>query len=306
MRVLAHIHAFNDADIIDRTIASVRAQTRRVDEILLVDNGSRDDTLAQPLVEQTTVLRHPENLGTSGAVHSGIQYALDRGYDWVWLFDADSNPAPDALERLLGLLDTLPEGERQRIGFLGCVHYNVDDNIARYGAVFTKNGFGAVEPAVGPFTPCHANIWSGCLYNLAAVRTIGLPNLDYVLDWGENEYGYRLSQAGYRNLICHDAVLHHNIRGRTSLRAVMVRFAGMMFVFIEFPAIRCYYTVRNTFYFALYEAKEGRLRLLADQGWDMLRLTLKFLMRPKNHGAQIRACLRGLWHGVTGNIAARY
>ena len=37
MRVLAHIHTFNDADIIDRTIESVLKQTRPVDGILVVD-----------------------------------------------------------------------------------------------------------------------------------------------------------------------------------------------------------------------------------------------------------------------------
>jgi hypothetical protein len=33
---------------------------------------------------------------------------------------------------------------------------------------------------------------------------------------------------------------------------------------------------------------------------------MNFLLRPRNHGGQIRACFRGIWHGITGNIAARY
>ena len=36
--------------------------------------------------------------------------------------------------------------------------------------------------------------------------------------------------------------------------------------------------------------------------WD----TAPKYLRPRNHGGQIRACFRGTWHGVTGNIAARY
>src|SRR5579872_5843484 len=99
MRILAHIHTFNDADIIDRTIASVEAQTCAVDEIIVVDNASKDATLEQPLVKHATVLRQAENGGTSGAVHNGMRYALDRGYDWIWVFDADSTPEPAALEK---------------------------------------------------------------------------------------------------------------------------------------------------------------------------------------------------------------
>ena len=39
MRVLAHIHTFNDADIIAATLAAVRHQTRPPDGILIVDNA---------------------------------------------------------------------------------------------------------------------------------------------------------------------------------------------------------------------------------------------------------------------------
>src|SRR5690349_11937846 len=106
MRVLAHVHTFNDADIIDRTIEAVRRQTRPVDGILVVDNASTDATLEQPSVKYASVLRHAENLGTSGAVHSGFRFALEHHYDWIWLFDADSVPEADALQKLLELYDS--------------------------------------------------------------------------------------------------------------------------------------------------------------------------------------------------------
>ena len=103
MKVLAHIHTFNDADIIDRTIEALLRQTRPVDGILVVDNASSDATLERPSLKHATVLRHDENLGTSGAVATGLRFALEHDYDWVWLFDADSNPEPDVLEKLLNL-----------------------------------------------------------------------------------------------------------------------------------------------------------------------------------------------------------
>ena len=64
--------------------------------------------------------------------------------------------------------------------------------------------------------------------------------------------------------------------------------------------------VPQPLYFALYDATEGRFRLFGGAARRVVPLTLNFLLRPRNHGAHIRACLRGLWHGVTGNIAARY
>src|SRR5437870_9045526 len=107
MRVLAHNHTFSDADIIERTIASERQQTRPVDAILVVDNASRDATLEQPSVKDAAIIRHEQNLGTSGAVYSGMRYALEQDYDWIWVFDADSTPEPDALKKLLDLYKSL-------------------------------------------------------------------------------------------------------------------------------------------------------------------------------------------------------
>jgi GT2 family glycosyltransferase len=139
------------------------------------------------------------------------------------------------------------------------------------------------------------------------VRQIGLPNADYVLDWGEGEYGYRVMKAGYKGFICLDAVLQHNIRGYMSLNTVkVVKLGPATWRFREFAPIRCYYYCRNPIYFALYDAAQGRIRLLRGAARRVLSLTLNFLLRPRDHGAQIRACLRGVWHGITGNIVARY
>jgi GT2 family glycosyltransferase len=154
------------------------------------------------------------------------------------------------------------------------------------------------------------------------VRRIGLPNLDYVLDCGEDEYGYRVLEAGYKAFICADAVIRHNIRGSQSLTPVDLKVGPARVKAYEFPAIRCYYLCRNGIYFNLYEIAKGpfdllrgalwRLRPRRQAGlgrgaiWNVLLFTLNFVVRPLGHQRQIAACLRGIWHGVTGNIGTRY
>src|SRR5205823_1764718 len=126
MRVLAHIHTLNDADIIDRTIEAVRRQTRPVEGILVVDNASTDGTVERASVDGVTILRHPENRGTSGAVYSGLRFALEHGYDWTWVFDADSAPEPDALEKLLDLHAGWPQNQQEETAFLACLYSDVE------------------------------------------------------------------------------------------------------------------------------------------------------------------------------------
>jgi GT2 family glycosyltransferase len=307
MRVLAHIHTLNDADIIDQTIEAMLRQTRPLDGILVVDNGSTDGTLERPSVKHATVLRHPENRGTSGAVYSGFRVALEQDYDWIWVFDADSTPEPDALEKLLDLYAGWPQSLQDETAFLACLHFNVQDDIARHGGVFTQHGIAQASPEPeARYYPCHFTIWSGCLYRLAAVRQIGLPNPDYVLDAGDCEYGYRVMKAGYKGFIHQDAILHHNIRGSLSFTPIEVKLGPAKLTLYRFSPIRLYYQSRNMVYFLLYESAERRPGLLVRTILGVARQTVGFLLQPRNHGQHIRACVRGFWHGITGNIAARY
>ena len=307
-QVLAHIHTFNDADVIDRTIEALRRQTRPVDGILIVDNASTDGTLSAPSVSGAAVITHPENLGTSGAVVTGMQYAIEIGYDWIWIFDADSCPEPDALQKLLELCCELPSPLREDIAFLGCANQDLRDGVSHHASIFDRGGLTKVLP--GPderYWRCHVNIWSGSFYRLAAVRRIGLPNADYVLDWGESEYGYRVLKSGYKAFIAGDAILHHNIRGFAHLTPVEIKRGAATVTVYDLAPIRFYYMSRNRFYFALYDFAERRWRLVVRELLGQLVLMLPLVVdRPWDHGRHILACLRGLWHGFAGRIAARY
>jgi GT2 family glycosyltransferase len=307
LKVLAHIHTFNDADIIDRAIGAILRQTRPVDGIVVVDNASADQTLERPSLKHANVLRHAENLGTSGAVATGLSFGLEHDYDWVWLFDADSNPEPDALEKLLSVYNGWPEALQHEVGFLSCLPRNVADGMMLYGGTFTTRGLGESVPAPGEhYYRCDFTIWSGCLYRTAVVRQIGFPNPDYVLDWGEHEYAYRVMKAGFKAFIVQDAILHHNIRGDMGVTPVQVRLGPLSIRYLILPPIRCYYLARNCFYFGLYVFKEGGYHLLLSDGKEMIKVTFKYLLHPRRHKQLIFACARGIWHGITGNITARY
>ena len=106
MRVLVQVHTWNDADVIGVALQAILQQTLAAEEILIVDNGSTDGTPELNYPSIVTIIRHRLNLGTSGAVKTGLEYALAHGYDWIWVLDADSVPRPDALELLTRLAES--------------------------------------------------------------------------------------------------------------------------------------------------------------------------------------------------------
>jgi rhamnosyltransferase len=308
MRILGHIHTLDDEHVILRSLAALRAQTRPLDEILVVDNGSRDRTLELLRDQPVKQVHHPENLGTSGSVVSGFRHALDGGFDWIWLFDADSAPYPDALERLLALYDGLDPDTRRQTWLLSSYHVEHGDRHPCYQHVFTASGFRRVAPDPSvPVCEFDSTIWSGALYRIATVRELGVPLLDYVLDWGEHEYGYRGRRHGYRAFLDQRSVVEHNIGAEgPALQFTSYQLGPFRLRMRDLPPIRCYYLVRNYLYFWLYEYHLRNPVSLALGIASMAKLTASFLLRGRSRWPQARACLRGWRDGLLGRLERRF
>ena len=309
MKILGHIHTFNDEEVIEQSLRAVLRQSHAVDEILIVDNHSVDGTLEREFPEQVTLIRHPENLGTSGAVVTGFQYALDNGYDWIWILDADSAPRPDALEKLVELYHSFSVEVQSAVCALGCLAVDVTTQVPHHGMSFTAQGFCPVNPrAEQSFYTCDATIWSGALFKMQSVREIGLPSADYVLDWGENEYGYRAKQSGYQIFIHQGSRLDHNIGapgGPHGPRENSYQLGPFRFRLPDLPPIRLYYIYRNMTYFFLYEYFHGNIfRFIQASAWmprHLLKLVLAGKFKP-----DLVTCLRGGWDGLWKRMERRY
>ncbi len=98
------IPACNEAGRIGTVIDSIRA-TRLPLDVLVVDDGSRDETAAEARRHGAHVLRHPFNLGYGTALHTGYQFARRHGYQRVVQMDADGQHDPCSLVALLEGLD---------------------------------------------------------------------------------------------------------------------------------------------------------------------------------------------------------
>ena len=100
MRTVAVIPAYNEASTIGPVIDDT---AEYVDRVVVVDDGSSDDTAAIARDHGAVVVEHVFNTGVGGAVRTGYQYAIQHGYDWVVQVDADGQHDPAKIPELLEL-----------------------------------------------------------------------------------------------------------------------------------------------------------------------------------------------------------
>ena len=96
--VLAGIAAYNEA----RYVGSIVLQTKQyVDQVIVVDDGSTDNTAKVAELAGATVIRHAENKGKGAAIQSILAEAKKRNPDILVLLDADAQHDPNEIPILI-------------------------------------------------------------------------------------------------------------------------------------------------------------------------------------------------------------
>jgi glycosyltransferase involved in cell wall biosynthesis len=101
LRCLAVVPAHNE----EATVAGVIGEIRRFDrdfEVLVIDDGSTDETAKAARLAGAEVISLPFNLGIGGAVQTGLQYAHENGFDIAVQVDGDAQHDPLEIPKILG------------------------------------------------------------------------------------------------------------------------------------------------------------------------------------------------------------
>ena len=197
---------FNRLELLQRLLERLDV-VDGLDEVIVIDNASTDGTsqwlagldgAEEPGQRQVPVIAHTlvRNSGGAGGFHDGLELAIERGADLVWLMDDDGMPDPECLSLLLKQSDldfwgplVVDEGDPGRLVFpirlpgrSKVVHQLADVEAASTG--------GLIRDIVIPF--------NGVLVTRELVEQIGYPRAEFFI-WGDDhEYRLRAEKAGAR------------------------------------------------------------------------------------------------------------
>lgn len=282
MRIAAIVVTYNRKALLVECLQAIAAQTQQPDAVLVVDNASTDGTrelLARDFPD-AEVLALATNDGASGGFHDGMQHAMAEGYDWLWVMDDDTIPAPDALERLVDRIEP-PDGLPRPVMLVSKILWTD-------GTMHPMNTPGPMLQSMDRFVTgvesgliqIRAATFPSMLVEAAAIRRTGLPRRDFFIWSDDIEFTMRLLKHEVGYLVPDSVAIHKTATAHRPAEG----------------GPRFYYAVRNGLATIRSEGLTGREKLghtflVGDQ-------TREYLVRERFAPKALSVVGRGLKDGL--------
>lgn len=306
-RIAAVVVTHNRLGELQTSVAALRAQTRPLDAILVLNSGSTDGTQAWLDAQPDVQPLHTENRGAAAAFALGLETALAQGFDWCWCMDDDAHPTHGALSALCDAVAARPDVRvfnSLALARDAPTHFAVGALWVRtHGADYLSgerlNHTSELTPyadADGLVNSIGGHFYLGTLLHRSVVERVGLPLAWLFYRGDEVEYSLRIMRAGCPIYIVTRSIVYHPEVGWVTLRY----FRKTKF-FETMPPQKRYYSIRNSMWiYRVYYAPRS-VGLYAAKRLASAFLTELWLVPHKPFSERLAACnaaLRGLLDGL--------
>jgi len=226
----------------DYCLSCIKAISQVADHLIVVDNASTSDQIASIIAaiddDKAKIIKNNDNVGLASALNQGVIAAAKLGYQWILLFDQDTIPNHDIVEKLFDIRGRYLEDERRPLGLIGC-DYN-------FSAAALEGGEGAMRhqeiSSNGRWDESRLIITSGTLINYELFCKIGRFADDFFIDHVDHEYCFRAASFGYVNIKSSCPLICQRM-GNTKYRKAWIN--GKIHRTSNYSALRRYYQSRN-------------------------------------------------------------
>ena len=201
---------YNRLELLKEVITSLRHQTYKDYQVIVVNNGSTDGTLDWLKCQNDVITITQDNLGGAGGFYTGMKYAVENNFDYCWLMDDDVICKENSLEELLKGYKIVGE-----VGFLCSKVVGIDGtpmNVPyideRHADDMYPNYFEFIEDQI---LKVKRATFVSVIFSVEIIKKVGLPIKEFFI-WGDDsEYTLRVSKLFPCYLCCKSIVVHKRI-----------------------------------------------------------------------------------------------
>jgi len=297
-----------------RKWADHRSATRSPIKIILPDRKRAEDTerehragrLMRTNLPKTMVLiQNKENLGFAGGNNVGLRYALQKGYEYIWLLNNDTVVRSDSLMELVKLME-----RGNNAGMIGSLilDYYCRDKIQSVGQrsilrVFQRDfRYRCLREIEGLKEIVPLWVWAASvLVRTECLKDIGLFDEKYFVSEEDKDWCFRARKKNWLILSCWRSIVWH--KGNAKMVRVQPR-EDPGFIrdrSIEYFEKRGYYELRNNIYFLRkHKPLYLPLALIVDLG-----LMLKIIVFQSRKIRRLRVNLRALRDSLVSRMGKK-
>lgn len=216
-KVAIIVVTYNRLALLKECVDSLRKQTYKDSQIVIINNGSTDETPKWLSTQKDLYVINQENSGGAGGFYTGIKWACENGYEYSWVMDDDVIADTDAIQNLI---DKTPYCEGficSRVTDLNGEQCNVP-LISKMKSSLTGEEIWGNKLAYGLLQVNIASFVS-VLIPSSVVYKVGLPYKEYFI-WGDDtEYTQRISSLYDSYMSINSTVVHkRTLNGVLSLK----------------------------------------------------------------------------------------
>jgi len=275
-RICAIIVTHNRKSELIKCLNALLAQTRHLDQIIVVDNASTDGTMemiAANFAHHPVVAYHNlnANLGGGGGFHYGSHLAVDRGYDWIWLMDDDCCATEECLEKLV-------RGVTNSKDIYSPIVLSIEDRETVLWGIKAAYNSGTTEVGTLPFI--------GFFIHRRSLKEIGFPGKEFFIYGDDTEFNMRARTYGKKIIMVTDSIMYHPYKNALRGLKIYKMFLNKLWA---------YYKLRNAIIiFKKYRYVSKKQVVMFGTALIFYILTLKFDF--------MKLWLEGLKDGINGKL----
>lgn len=300
-RVAIIIINWNSYEVTKQTIQSLRKSRNQEYTIILIDNASIDgsgEALRNEFLE-IHYIASKSNLGFAGGNNLGIQFAIEKNYQYILLLNPDVEVESDFLEPLfkkfesdqtIGAVQPLIyfHHDKERIWNAGGKYYPIlgDLPVLAYRQKDPGQTFKSKNVSIDWITGC------AFMIKTEVIKKAGYLNEMFFMYYEDADWSLQIKKAGYTLAYVPESIIYHKV-GDTQKSKNLNEGTISHFAHYYHIRSRILFLKRNT---PIYYIPS----VLIYQTLSIFLISCYFLSRGRWNKWQWWN--KGIWHGITGNI----